>query len=180
MKKGFTLIEVIIAIALLGIVMLMLSTVFTYGLRNYRIGLEQQDEQFNIRLAADTIADEAKVASHVGVFDNTDDFVSVNSSDGIAYYVDADNRLVRVEGGNIRYLTDEVVSSVSFQMLNTGSIYYLQFTIIGNRGYSLNTKIELLNIKTGYSSSPDVDEFCLTSDNIGMTKETLNIFYEYE
>ena len=182
MKKGFTLIEVIIAIAIMGIAILMMTSVLTYGLNSYRNSLEQQNEQFDVRLAADTIASDAKVASHIGTFDAVGSIGPVNSSNGISYYIDGNNRMVRVENGNTKYLTDEIILNASFELVkhSTEDIYYLQFNIIGQRGYSVDTKIELLNIHSGYSSSPSVDEYCLTSNNIGSSENLVNIFFEYE
>lgn len=201
MKKGFTLIEVIISIALIGIIGLMVSSLFSFSLKNYSIGVEQRDEQFDIRLAADIIADEVKTASHIGIFSDVDANVNVdadgdgdidnsdkvNSTNGVVFRV-VGNRLVKEEGGAIRYQTDDILSSVIFQLHKddngtagdeTDDKYYLEYTITGSGGYSLSTKLELLNIQGVCDSGEPSVDYYLTTDIAAADTDVLSVFYEY-
>lgn len=201
MKKGFTLIEVIISLALIGIIGLMVSSLFSFSLKNYSIGVEQRDEQFDIRLAADIIADEVKTASHIGIFSDVDVNVNVdadgdgdidsldkvNSTNGVVFRV-VGNRLVKEEGGAIRYQTDDILSNVIFQLHKddngtagdeTDDKYYLEYTITGSGGYSLSTKLKLLNIQGVCDSGVPSVDYYLTTDIAAADTDVLSVFYEY-
>lgn len=64
-KKGFTLIEMIIAIALLGIIMAAVSVIFTVSIKNYRNNIQKSSFQKDINFVIDNISKDIKLATSV-------------------------------------------------------------------------------------------------------------------
>ncbi len=142
-----------------------------------------------------------KAASHIGIFSSIDANVNVdadgdgdidgsdkvNSTNGVVFRKFGD-RLVKEKNGVIQYQTDDILSNVAFELHKddngtvadeTDDIYYLEYTITGSGGYSLATKLELLNIQGVYDSGvPNVDYY-LTTDITAADTDVLSVFYEY-
>jgi len=64
-KKGFSLIEMMIVVAILGIIILGLATFFTGGTRSWVTGQYQLEAQRNARLSMDQMVREIREANYV-------------------------------------------------------------------------------------------------------------------
>lgn len=69
-NKGFTLIEVILAMAILSIVVGIAFSVFSFGNRTFAIGIDSSDSQFNSRFIAGEIAAKVRNATTVTLMDS--------------------------------------------------------------------------------------------------------------
>lgn len=73
MKKAFTMIELTIAIALLGTIMVAVFAIFTTATKNYRVQSQKSFLQKELNFTADALANELKLAHNVT--QNTQSFV---------------------------------------------------------------------------------------------------------
>lgn len=64
-KKGFTLIELVIVIAILGIVIYLGFSFFSFGNRSFSRGQDQSSIQHSVRMASRYITDEIRTAKDV-------------------------------------------------------------------------------------------------------------------
>lgn len=93
-KKGFTLIELIVVIAILGIVISAALSFFVFSNKTYNKGVDQSNIQSDIRLASSMIVDEIRFATEVKILsavdtDWYDDPVnSVGTYDNYIFYYD--------------------------------------------------------------------------------------------
>lgn len=138
-KKGFTLIEAVITMSIMGIVALIASSIMNYGLMATELGTDLRDEQGGVRLASIVITNELRNAYDI-------QFVSNYSSDNIdrSFYVSGDS-FYRFDGVNNVVLAEEVIQSVTFTIEIINSKAYIDLKIIGVEGYEVNTKILLVN-----------------------------------
>lgn len=133
MKKksnGFTLIEIIIVIAILGIVLTMAFNFFTFNLRTYNKGENRAAVQFDVRMASDFITDELRNVNIVSITDT-----ALTSSIGLGTLT-------------AKY---PLVTGVTFEIVTEAPKYFVQYTVSGNstdgnNPYSLTTKVLLNNI----------------------------------
>lgn len=65
MKKGFTLVELIVAMALLGIIMITVGTIFVTVMKNYQVSGQKTAFQREINFATDDISKNIKLATSV-------------------------------------------------------------------------------------------------------------------
>lgn len=133
MKKnsnGFTLIEIIIVIAILGIVLAMAFNFFTFNLRTYNKGENRAAVQFDVRMASDYITDELRNVNIVSVTDT-----ALASNIGLGTLT-------------AKY---PLVTGVAFEIVTEAPKYFVEYTVSGNstdgnNPYSLTTKVLLNNI----------------------------------
>lgn len=129
-KKGFTLIELIIVIAILGIVLTMAFNFFSFNLRTYNKGEDRAAVQFDVRMASDYITDELR---NVNVISVTDTALTGSISLGAL---------------TAKY---PLVTGVTFEIVTETPKFFVDYTVSGNSSdgnnpYSLTTKVLLNNI----------------------------------
>lgn len=69
-KSGFTLVELLISIALLGTIIAVTSAVFAVALRSYRLNIQKSFFQKDLNFVVDSITNNAKAASSVPLANN--------------------------------------------------------------------------------------------------------------
>ncbi|MEA3424302.1 MAG: prepilin-type N-terminal cleavage/methylation domain-containing protein [Bacillota bacterium] len=173
-RKGFSLIEIIIVIAILGIISLLLSGIVSYTLKSYDTGIHQQNEQFNVRLVADQLSEYAKSVSHIGLYDN---LAAAEAAAGgyvttKIFYLNGNEILIKFSNSGTEHVlsTDEFISNLKFGVEQNGDIYYLLFEITSDENYAVAGKFELLNI--------DDDSEMLAG--VVTEKPVLLMIYDYE
>jgi prepilin-type N-terminal cleavage/methylation domain-containing protein len=133
-RKGFTLIELIITLAILTIVIGAISGLFTYSLRVYNKGEKLSQVQFDVRMASDYVIKEVRNTEKISL---TDDTLS-NTLDLSALQA--------------RYPS---VKKVEFEVKFFGANYLLAFKIDGSdsnsqNDYSVSSEIILNNITNAF------------------------------
>jgi len=66
-EVGFTLVEVLISLAILGMLLTGLSMIYTMGTERYHEGMDQMDYQQSARIGMDKMVRELRYAEHVEV-----------------------------------------------------------------------------------------------------------------
>lgn len=151
MKKGMTLIEIVISFAILGIILLLISSLLSFSLLNFEIGSDQRDEQFDVRLAADYITDQLRYIRDDGNALEHDEIAVLGAVDDVAgysylYYED-NNLKFKDSSGNIVSFTDDFIQSVSFTLRTDAPNVYVDYSVSGVGGYQVDSSVYLTNLK---------------------------------
>lgn len=144
-EQGLTLVELIIVIALLGVITMVAFRFVDFGVNAFRIGNEQVDEQVELRLAALNITQEVRNVFKVeltGISENAtlpdvDKYSIYASSEGII--------LVNQLGETIRVLSNDIVQSVNFSCVQEKNRIVLIFRLNGP-SKELTTRLLLNNV----------------------------------
>lgn len=130
--SGFTLVELIITIAILVIVLVTVTNFFIFNLNTYEKGEDLSAVQFDVRMASEYITKELRNVNDISDTNNTLDD-ELNLSILSANYPN--------------------VHSVEFEITNEGPKYFVDYTVTGNSPdgsnlYSIKTKVLLNNIES--------------------------------
>lgn len=155
MKKGMTLIEIVISFAILGIIILLISSLLSFSLLNFDIGLDQRDEQFDVRLAADYITAQLRYIRDDGNATSHNEIEVLGAVDNVAgysyLYYENNNLKFKDSSGAIVSFTDDFIQSVSFTLRTDTSTdtpnVYVDFTVSGVNGYQIDSSVYLTNLK---------------------------------
>lgn len=179
-NKGFTLVELIVVIAILGIVSMAVVTVFSYTLNSFRISDLRSKEQYEARSAMDLVKKEISVASIVKLRETIPATKPQEAGYGYCYYDSVTHRLVlhTPEGTNyflISNLPETTSISVLFSPISVNDEGTIFNTVnlnwkIGE--YLLSTNVYIQN-GIDKKSSNVTDNFTL-----GNTAE-IGVYLEY-
>lgn len=143
--RGLTLIEILITLALLGIILVPFFSFYIFGTNTYEAAEKKSNIQNDVLLAAEFITTELRTATAIYLdkasIDNKDLY---NSSIGlkkgcIEYHYNNKSKLI----------TNPNIVKLSFTLKRNSNI--LEFHIVGGEGkeqYNIDSKVTLLNLKT--------------------------------
>lgn len=147
-NHGMTLIEMLIVIAIIGIVSTLVGSFFTTSEVVFREGQEQTVEQHAVRIAADILAKEIRNATELNLFPNS---ASLSGFDHY-YYIDS-NQLVKYDGVTETTRTQDDLSAetdfppgLDFDLTGGSNVYFLEYTVVGSDGFEVSSKVLLNNI----------------------------------
>lgn len=146
-KKGVTLIELIVALAILGIVIIGVSSFIMFSNKTFNISEKQSDAQFNVRFASESITKELRVADTIEILDNT------------PAEFESDKKYIYVEGNSIKLFmggykkiilkgSSNFTPTLTFKK-KSGNGKVLNFTIDGleeNQKFKIDSDILILNM----------------------------------
>ncbi|SCZ81730.1 PilW family protein [Acidaminobacter hydrogenoformans] len=168
-KKGVTLVELIMVVALISIVMIGIFNMFVFGNKAFKNGSNQHYTQNEVRFALESMTNEIRYSKTIEIFDENledliDDLLVFDSTNGIysdnrllgwTYVLyDADNdsivKLNREAGATQKFtLTNNKSGSnpIEFQVVNGNKLeYYVRGTDEnGQRTFEINSEIFLMN-----------------------------------
>ncbi len=124
MKKqdGLSLVELMIALSLLGIVLALGFMYFNFGVQAFDRGERQTIAQQASRITSDFVTAELRFAKEIEI--NPTDGIS-ESGDGYRYiYLDDKSILFRDENGNDRILADGLADSIPYHISFTSNVPY--------------------------------------------------------
>lgn len=152
MKKGFTLIEAVIYIALYSIVMVMFLNFFIIFLRNSQKSSITVEIQNNARFALSKIASEVKKAEKIEIPEADHNHTlklnvtllnekGVYENKNIKYYVDHDkNRLYRMSGSTSNILSENI-EDISFNFEKNSLLSITISSKYKGETYSISTSV---------------------------------------
>lgn len=145
-KKGFTLVELIIFLALLGVVLTIGYRIFFSGQNTYAMGSDQYQLQSEIRKAGDFIIDEVRNATEIDII-NTPFFPQT----GYGYIYLHDSKIVYEYSGGTRNITDSLVKdenvfSIRKDPDNRNFLCIDMTGTLNGNTYNLSTEILLKNV----------------------------------
>ena len=146
-QKGFTLVELIVVLAIIALVMGVMSSVFIAATKTFEKGLDQYDLQANIRLASDFIINEVRNASEISLTrpDSPNDYNKIFFKNNMVSYKPAGSARIDLTPAII-----DVRRDINFSLTQTGSQYMLEITIEAvqdENDYSITTQVLLNNVK---------------------------------
>ncbi|WP_259472682.1 PilW family protein [Clostridium estertheticum] len=153
-RKGFTLIELIVVIAIMGIVFSMVFQFFSFQTKIYKSGVETNDAQNSGMLCLTSISESIRLASAVTVNDlnvanpvistpefteNSYKIVKITPYGGASFYqyIINNNKLYKYINSSNYYLIASKVKAVT--VTKVGSVYEIRVEI--SNGSSINLKI---------------------------------------
>ena len=147
-RQGFTLVEVIVSMALVSIILLMASSLLTTGQKMYNKGTDKADIQFDARMAADFITNELRNATNIGFGTRLDDSYSwIGLADQSVRYLAAGSPLETNKTG--AYITSlEVIGIESATTADGRTRQILKFAIRADDHTEIETKVLLNNNMT--------------------------------
>lgn len=153
-QEGLTIIELLIAITIIGIVFTLVASFFKVSVEVYNEGNRQTEEQHAVRLAADIVTRELRNATTVDIIDAEPD---ASSPEEFYIYVNSDNRLVRYETSTDKSVTYTVgdLDDTSYSFVLNDNFLRIEFSsrVVGTEtAYELDTEVLLNNI-SGASDS---------------------------
>jgi prepilin-type N-terminal cleavage/methylation domain-containing protein len=150
-KSGLTLIELTIAIAILGVVLSVAYLLYDYGAKSFRSGEDRYIVQRELRTAADLITSEVRNATIVQI-------VSSHTNTNNYFYI-LDNKFILRANGTPRDVTSAIMTSVSFTIVkNNQGRNVLKFTLNGQKGsytHQVNSTVFLNNVPS-LSNNTDI------------------------
>ncbi len=152
-RQGFTLVEVIVSMALVSIILLMASSLLTTGQKMYNKGTDKADIQFDARMAADFITNELRNATNIGFGTRLDDSYSwIGLADQSVRYLAAGSPLETNKTG--AYITSlEVIGIESATTADGRTRQILKFAIRADDHTEIETKVLLNNNMTSLIGS---------------------------
>ncbi|MHB1454469.1 MAG: PilW family protein [Saccharofermentanales bacterium] len=156
--RGMTLIELVIAMAIAGIVASAAFSLFIFGNRIFGLGNKQYNVQSNIRLAANQITDEIRYAVDIEILDDMDASALSNPA-GIghyinyAYYDDGQKAIVILNRDESRAIPIEPGGQLLFNQAASEDSLVLTITSTDDgQVFSVDSEIFCLNIDNGVIS----------------------------
>jgi prepilin-type N-terminal cleavage/methylation domain-containing protein len=146
-KSGFTLIELIVTIAIIGIVLTMAYSMGAFGSMSFNNGAAKSDIQSNIRLAANYITKELRYSSNAIILT---ELPTTPDSTRNYIYVDNDGILKQYYNGDITNVLGNTSNNSSktleFTIENSETVYFNIQENYKDQTFQLNSTILLLNI----------------------------------
>ncbi len=150
-QKGFTLIELIVAISILAILMALVYGFLSFGFRNLAQGQKQSDLQYDIRKTSDRLADAVRDAQYATVLAAP----PATFAAGTKYlYVSGDKVILRIGSLETVLVPDAYLghnTTLKF-MKKAGRPQVLNYTLTGTKtdgSYSIESDVYIQNIGTG-------------------------------
>lgn len=165
-RKGVTLIELVVVIALIGIVISVVFSMFFFGRNTFSRGENQYDLQTEGRFAIESLSQDLRFVREIEI---VDDF-SVASPDPyetMLYYDSANNQIVKSFAGitTVYELNTSSVSPLVFKKSSSNRLHYMLTGEDSGQNFTVQSDITLLNVS-------DIDVSALT-DTVNLTGEAI-------
>lgn len=141
-KKGFSLIEMMVVVVILGLIVLGLVTFFTGGAKSWVAGQSQLTAQRNARQAMDRMVREIREASEITTKNDTEIIFDTPWVTGITYELLSNT----INRNNIPLINN--VSNLDFDYPSLSKVHILLEVDVdddGNPDVTLNTDVNLRN-----------------------------------
>lgn len=155
-KSGFTLIEIMVTLAILGMVMAAAYSFFNFGNKTFTMGEERSNVRYSVRMAADFITQQLRYATHVRVLASIPDVSEFATGGTLKGY-----QAIYIKNGTLKHINASGAEETKFYSDNGVTLGdlnfklskpYLQYTIpndpASNDKYSISSKLKFLNVLT--------------------------------
>jgi|LGOV01.1.fsa_nt_gb prepilin-type N-terminal cleavage/methylation domain-containing protein len=141
-KKGFTLIELVVSIAIASIITLMLYSIFQYNLKAYNKTTDAMNEQANLRLVSYKLTNQLRNIGYIDLDNNVTPPASPTDS---YIYIDS-NQIKLTNAGGTSTFVENIISDVEFGLSRNELERYVLTVHVSGDVHSYTTDILLNNI----------------------------------
>lgn len=144
-RHGVTLIELLVAISIMGILINVAYALFDFGNKSNSISIKQQDIQSSIRLASDIIVNKTRYASHLEIWDPSTPLDSSYNH----IYQSSGNLMIKEMGSS----ATKIVNS------DANTTYSILFTLGDTTGHGIryNNQVNFINSNLDNILEYDID-----------------------
>ena len=146
-KKGMTLVEIIVAMAIVGIIVIVIGNVFMFGTKSFRKTETQAVNQMDVRVAVSSISKELRYASKIELLD-------IEKLEDKFHYIYFDNKTKKIMRKEKNRLSEELIvgenkfDKVEFVAKDGLLKAFFKSKDIGTEdNYELDATISLINEK---------------------------------
>ena len=127
--RGFTLIEVLLACALVAVAAMMMYSFFGQGFSLYTLESESADEQANLRMTMSDITNVVRVT----------DVAKISVSNNV---LTVDDRTYKLSGGKILRNDTAIASNIStFTVTKSSDLLWIK--LVSNKGTAIETSLSM-------------------------------------
>lgn len=151
-SQGVTLVELLVAVSLLGMVLGVAYSAYTFGYRSFIQGTEQAALQREARLIVRSLTDEIRYAQEVQVLETVP---NAPAPQDIFVYVE-DGRVFRLENGKSTQIGDssgDISASLWFEAEDSHTLEFVLTVSSQKRQYKLEGSITPLNMEKAISEA---------------------------
>ncbi|MBA7495632.1 hypothetical protein ES702_06221 [subsurface metagenome] len=144
-QRGFSLIEMMVVVVILGVIVLGLVTFFTGGAKSWVAGQSQLEAQRNARQAMDRMVREIREAAEITASSTTELIFNTPWKTGITYSLS--DRTINRNGNPIINNVSNLTFTYPSDLSNSKIHIYLEVDVDkdGNSDISLNADVNLRN-----------------------------------
>jgi prepilin-type N-terminal cleavage/methylation domain-containing protein len=158
-KNGLTLVEVIITTAIIGMIIAVVFSLFSFGNKTFYMSNSQYDIQSEVRFATDIIIKDLRFATSLEIL-SVDLIKDSNlQEEGFSYFYISDGKLYNVIYDEVADSHNTVIygrnldSNLSmFTQVDSSTLGIAVFSQHKNQTYNIKTEIILLNLKYSKNS----------------------------
>jgi prepilin-type N-terminal cleavage/methylation domain-containing protein len=158
-KPGITLIELLMAMAIMSIAMVLIFGIYQFSVKTSKEAEFNSKNQFEVRMAADFITKELRYAASAQVLNNA----PAASSGYYDIYVQNTNGSIIFNKNGVPTTPPGLNNVTDFTLTFSSTNNIISFTIgkAGNTKYDINSKVVMLNI-------PSTTSLNFTSSSMGI------------
>lgn len=160
--KGFTLVEVLITVAIIAVIMGVIGTLFVSGATTYNKGSKKAFVQNDTRLGMELIQNEVRYATELEIINTSE--VGTDDEYSYIYFQDGKIKILNSINGIDDftfpglYKNQEIFSKVDKHLLKIDLSGIIRETEADDEVFTLSTVINLLNIQSNKSEIVDIGE----------------------
>ena len=150
-RKGVSLIELIIVLAIIGIVILLASSSHLFGLNTFSMSQEKSKNQFEVRMATDFVAKKLRYAGSIRMLSSEQTMAPTTGN-----YIYLTGGTLYCNEGGLQIPIPGTEGVIDFTFSSTISSKDLSFTIgkmNAENKYDVTTSIDVLNMSNGASGT---------------------------
>ncbi|MBB6216604.1 prepilin-type N-terminal cleavage/methylation domain-containing protein [Anaerosolibacter carboniphilus] len=143
---GFTLVEVLVVLALMGMVMSLGYSLNLFGVRVFHQGTAQANVQANVRLASDFITKETRNATEMTILNASESIPEANAIGEDIYYILLNGNSIEYRYKDHSKLLAESITELEFKKSSSRTLNYIITGNDGNQNYSVTSNIFISNL----------------------------------
>ncbi|WP_168198272.1 prepilin-type N-terminal cleavage/methylation domain-containing protein [Crassaminicella thermophila] len=147
-KKGITLIELLLALALISMILSISYSLNIFGIKSFSKASSQANVQENVRLAVDFITQETRYATQLEILDNLETIPEKAQIDEDEYYILLNDHSIEYRYKDHSKVIANIIENLSFHK-DKDADKILSFIIEGKdkkQKYDLNSKVLAINL----------------------------------
>ena len=148
--KGFTLVELLISLAIVSIVTLTIFSLFNLNIKSFAKSAEAMKEQANLRLISYKLTKQLRNIGYIDLdnltFNSVDEIAALGTTD---YFIFTNGNVIKTgSAASITVFADDIINDISFSLKQQSNSKYLLGITITGKVHSYTTEVLLNNIIT--------------------------------